>query len=86
MESAYLIFGEDRYLCFDALKKIEERTGIVIRDMNSVSISGDQATAKDIVDSANIYPFGDAYRLVTVKNFQSTDEDELQIIRDYLSG
>ena len=86
LESAYLIFGEDRYLCFDALKKIEERTGIVIRDMNSVSISGDQATAKDIVDSANIYPFGDTYRLVTVKNFQSTDEDELQIIRDYLSA
>ena len=33
LENSYLIFGEDRYLCFDALKKIEEAANINIKDM-----------------------------------------------------
>ena len=60
VENAYLIFGDDRYLCYDALKKIEDALSITIKDMNSVVISGESATAKDIVDSANMYTFGDA--------------------------
>lgn len=69
VENTYLIFGDDRYLCYDALKKIEDSLSILVKDMNSVVISGEQVTAKDIVDSANMYPFGDNYRLVVVKNF-----------------
>lgn len=69
LDSAYLISGEDRYLCFDALKKIEDAANITIADMNSVTISGEGATCDDIVASASIYPFGDEKRLVVVKNF-----------------
>ena len=35
LQNAYLIFGDYRYLCFDALKKIEDSAGITIKDMNS---------------------------------------------------
>lgn len=69
LKNVYLISGEDRYLCFDALKKIETAASISITDMNSVTISGENTTAKDIVASCSIYPFGDPYRLVIVKNF-----------------
>lgn len=87
IENAYLIFGEDRYLCFDALKKIESSLGIMIKDMNSVTISGEGASAREIVDCANVYPFGDTYRFVLVKNFApSKNKEETKIIQDYLSS
>ncbi len=85
VENAYLIFGDDRYLCYDALKKIEDSLSITIKDMNSVVISGDKVTAKDIVDSANIYPFGDEYRLVIVKDFAPVkNKEEYKILETYL--
>ncbi len=85
IENCYLIFGEDRFLCFDALKKIEEAAGIAIKDMNSDVISGEKATAKDIVASANLYPFGDQYRLVLVKNYNPTkNKEEANVLSSYL--
>lgn len=86
LKNAYLIFGDDRYLCFDALKKIENALNLTIVDMNSVTISGENSTAKEIVESANLYPFGDLYRLVIVKNFNpSKDKAAFSIIQDYLN-
>lgn len=85
IENAYLISGDDRYLCYDALKKIEDSLSITLKDMNSVTISGEKVTAKDIVDSANMYPFGDEYRLVVVKDFAPLkNKDEYKIIENYL--
>ena len=85
VDNAYLIFGDDRYLCYDALKKIEDSLAITIKDMNSVVISGEQTSAKDIVDSANMYPFGDANRLVVVKNFAPLkNKEEYKVIEGYL--
>lgn len=87
IDNAYLISGEDRFLCFDALQKIEDALGLTIKDMNSVTISGESVSAKDIVDSANIYPFGDAFRLIVVKGFSPTkNKDEQGIIKKYLES
>ena len=86
IENVYLICGEDRYLCFDALKKIEDAVAIQIKDMNSVVLSGESVSAKDIIDAANIYPFGDMYRLVVVKNFgKSKNKEDKDLIKQYLS-
>lgn len=85
LENSYLISGDDRYLCFDALKKIEESVQVQFKDMNSVVLNGETITAKDIVEAANIYPFADNYRLVVVKNFAPTkSKDEYKIIQNYL--
>ncbi len=86
IEQAYLISGDDRYLCYDALKKIEDALSITIKDMNTVTISGEQTTAKDIVDCANMYPFGDMYRLVVVKNFAPTkNKTEFEVLQKYVT-
>jgi DNA polymerase III delta subunit len=86
IEKTYLISGDDRYLCYDALKKIEDALAITIKDMNAVTLSGEQVSAKDIVDSANMYPFGDMYRLVVVKNFAPTkNKAEFEVIQKYVS-
>lgn len=85
-KNAYLISGDDRYLCYDALKKIENSLNLTIADMNSATISGENASAKDIVNSANLYPFGDAYRLVVVKNYNpSKDKNARDVIQSYLN-
>lgn len=87
IESAYLISGDDRFLCFDALQKIEEAAGINIKDMNSVTLSGENVSAREIVDSANIYPFGDEHRLIVVKGFSaSKNKEEQVIIKNYLAS
>ncbi len=87
VENAYLISGDDRYLCYDALKKIEDSLAITIKDMNSVTISGDKVTAKEIVESANMYPFGDEYRLVVVKDFdRAKNKEEFKVIEAYLKA
>lgn len=86
LKNSYLIFGEDRYLCFDALNKIEAAANITIKDMNSITISGESTTAKSIVESANLYPFGDEYRLVVVKNFNPVkDKQAAAVIQQYLN-
>lgn len=86
VENAYLIFGDDRYLCYDALKKIENALGITIKDMNSIVIQGESVSAKDIVTSANMYPFGDAFRLVVVKNFNpGKAKEEKSVLEEYLN-
>ncbi len=87
LNNVYLIFGEDRFLCFDALKKIEETANITIADMNSVTISGDGLIVKDLVASCSIYPFGDAYRLVIVKNFiVPKDKQDKAELENYLKN
>ena len=87
VKNAYLIFGDDRYLCYDALKKIETSLNISILDMNSVTISGDSVSAREIIDSANLYPFGDMYRLVVVKHFNpAKDKAAYDTIQTYLNN
>ena len=87
LKRAYLISGDDRYLCYDALKKIEDSVGIAIKDMNYVIISGETASAQEIVDSANMFPFGDLFRLVVVKNYSPTkDKQAYDKIQNYLNS
>ena len=89
LESAYLIFGDDRYLCFDALKKIQDATGIQFPDINQINLDANETkfSARDIVDSANVYPFCDNYRLLIVKNYDpQKNKEESSIIQTYLSN
>ena len=87
LENIYLISGDDRYLCFDALKKIETCAGIQFKDLNSVTLNGDTISVSDIVESANIYPFGDNYRLLVIKNFNiPKNNQDFKILEDYLSN
>lgn len=87
LKSAYLIFGEDRFLCLDSLKKIENTLGLTFKDMNSVTLSGTSVSAKEIIESANMYPFGDNYRLVVVKDYNPTkNKEEFERIQKYLKS
>lgn len=69
VEPVYLISGNDRFLCFKALEQIEKKLGIAFPDMNSVTMQGDSKDMKEILESASVFPFGDMYRLVLVRDF-----------------
>lgn len=87
LKNAYLICGDDRYLCYDALKKIEDSANITIKDMNYVVMSGESASAREIVECANVFPFGDVNRLVVVKNFAPTkDKLAFETVQGYLNA
>lgn len=89
LENAYLIYGEDRYLCYDALKKIQDKAELNLSDMNVITLDAESSkiTAKDIVDSANVYPFCDNYRVVVVKGFApSKNKEEFNILQNYLKN
>ena len=85
LDRVYLISGEDRYLCFDALKKLEDKADIKFRSMNYIILSDDAVTAKDVVSASETYPFGDNFRFILVKNCAfAKNKDEKKILKQYL--
>jgi DNA polymerase-3 subunit delta len=82
----YLISGEDRFLCYNALNQIINATKIELPDLNYVTLNA--ATADDIVAACNMYPFADAYRLVVVQDYnpKAGSAAEQKIIEKYISN
>lgn len=75
----YIISGNDRYLCYAALNQIKAALNITLPQMNEV-VLGSEATAEDIANAVNVFPFVDSYRLVQVNEFsqkKSAGEQEL---------
>lgn len=79
LSNVYLISGDDRFLCYNALEQIVEAASVNMKDMNMVDMNS--PTASDIVASANIYPFGDERRVVVVHDYapKSGDKEKKEI-------
>lgn len=82
IKPAFLISGNDRYLCYAALNQIKDKLAIAYPQMNEVILAGESTTKEEIVRSASIFPFCDNYRLVQINDFSSKtktkkDSDEL---------
>lgn len=85
---AYLISGQDRYLCYSALDLIKKALNISLIDLNQVTLSGESVSKEDIARAVSVYPFVDQYRLVQVNGFNNkvkskSGNDELL---DYLKN
>ncbi len=72
---AYLITGNDRYLCFDALDTIKSAAALTMPDLNE-DILGENASAADIARSACVFPFVDKVRLVEVMGFTGKNKSK----------
>ena len=82
INQAYLISGNDRFLCYSALDTIKKALNITMPDLNMVVLSGESVSSKDISRASNMFPFVDSYRLVQVNEFNNkskskSKEDEL---------
>lgn len=85
---AYLINGNDRYLCYNALEMIKKALGITLVEMNEVIMSGDSVTKEDIARSASIFPFADNYRLIQVNDYSAKAKSKFggDELLDYLKN
>lgn len=83
---AYLISGNDRFLCYSALDLIKKATNISLTDLNEVVVAGENCTLDDIVKSASVFPFVDLYRLVQVNNFSVKAKEKNNALSEYLKN
>lgn len=67
LNSVYLISGEDRYLCYNALEQITNACNLTLNEMNSVIMTS--PSIDELLQSCNVYPFIDKFRLVVVNDF-----------------
>lgn len=83
---AYVISGNDRYLCYQAMDMIKNALNINFPDMNLVLMSGDSVSKDDIARAVNVFPFADAYRLVQVNDYNGKTKSKLggDQLLDYL--
>lgn len=83
---AYLISGNDRFLCFNALEQIKQALNITLPDLNHAIFDGAVATHQEIVESASVFPFVDSFRLVQVNNFSSKNKSKEDKLLNYLKN
>lgn len=77
---AYLISGNDRFLCFSALEQIKQAVNISLPELNFVIMEGNSLSLQDIVESVSVFPFVDQFRVVQINNFSikiKAKEDKL---------
>lgn len=83
----YVISGEDRFLCYNALELFQKRFGCNFPDFNSVNLDGEKVTANEIVEACYVLPFGDDKRLVVVKDYKSKDNaGDISTLNSYLDN
>jgi len=82
IEPAYLITGNDRFLCYSALDTIKKALNITMKDLNEIILSGESVNAQDISLAVNSFPFIDNYKLIQINDLNGklkskNKEDEL---------
>lgn len=83
---AYLISGNDRFLCFSALEQIKSALAISLEELNCVILDGSNVTFQEIIESASVFPFVDKYRLVQINNFSIKNKSKEDRLLSYLKN
>ena len=87
IKPAYIIGGEDSYLCYKALELVESACNITMPDFNKVIFNKEGFSAQDIVASCEVLPIMDERRLIVVKDYLGVKNDkEKEIIVNYLKN
>jgi len=86
IKPAYLIYGNDRYLCYSALETIKKALNITLPELNEILMDGTRATADSIAESAAVFPFMDKYRLVVVSDFNPKTKPKEDRLLKHLLG
>lgn len=83
----YVISGDDRYLCYNALELIEKAVGLQFADLNHSIIAGDKISAGEIVEHARVFPFGDNYRLLQIVDYKpKSEKQDLEELSKYFEN
>jgi len=85
IKNAYVLSGNDRYLCSNALEILKQKAGLQFPDLNSVVFTEDNFDESKIVEACMVLPFLDKVRLVIVKEFKGGAAPS-QVMLDYLKS
>lgn len=84
-KNCYLFSGEDYELYTRGLSMILKRCELAFPDFNFAKFDDENFSMKGIVDSCEVLPMGDKYRVILVKNVQKISENDKKLLQEYLN-
>lgn len=86
LKNVYVISGDDRFVCFNALGLFERNFATNLPDFNKIIFEGDSSSSQ-IVESCFVLPLVDEFRLVIVKDFKPQNaKEDAKVFEKYFSG
>lgn len=86
LENAYILFGEDIELYSRAYKMILKRANLTIEEFNLSTFDDENFSMKAVVDSAQVLPMGDDYRIIVLKNIEKVSDKDITEFENYLKN
>lgn len=86
IENCYVLFGEDLELYSRAYKMILKRANLTVEDFNLSLFDDENFDMKAVVESCDVLPMGDDWRVVVVKNIQKVSDKDLTMLENYLKN
>ena len=85
-KKCYLFAGEDYELYSRGLSMILKRANLSLPDFNYAKFDEENFSMKGVLDSCEVMPMGDLWRVVFVKNVQKISENDKKMLIDYLDS
>lgn len=86
LENCYILFGEDFELYSRAYKMILKKANLTIEEFNISLFDNENFSMKAVLDSAEVLPMGDDYRLIVVKNIEKVSDKDISEFENYLKS
>ena len=84
-KNCYLFAGEDYELYTRGLSMILKRTNMMLPYFNYSKFDDENFSMKAVLDSCEVMPMGDEWRVVFIKNVQKIGESDKKLLLDYLN-
>ena len=83
-KNCYLFSGEDYLLFTRGFSMILKRANLLLPDFNYVKFDDENFSMKAVLDSCEVLPMGDQWRVVLMKNIQKISENDKKMLLEYL--
>ncbi len=84
IDPIYLFEGDDRFCLYSAIELIEKQLNLCMPDLNEKIFDEGKFTLKEVLDFANVFPFGDSKRLIIVWDYNNAKE--IDLLEDYIKS
>ncbi len=86
IEPCYLVSGDDYYLFDKALSMITKAMDLQLEDFNKSVFDDDNFAMQTVLNACEILPMGSNKRLVIVKNITKINENDKNLLENYLKN
>lgn len=86
IKNLYLVQGDDFYLFERAISMIKKAANLNLPDFNTAAFDNDNFTAQSLIQSCEVLPMGDAFRVVAVKGVVKITESDKKELLQYFQN